>query len=159
MDISLEIKKAVPEHVAKIGKIAYQVALLHYQNEPNEFRKPTLKGQTEYIAKTIKEKNALVLDACSGEKIVGYVIIYFNTLPNEYFKFNKRAFIGSIAVDKNYHGKGIGTALLKSAEEAVKKKKISVMEMDVYTFNTDAEKLYNKLGYKDIKSYKKKILS
>ena len=152
------ITKATIENAVEIGKIAHQVALLHYQNAPDEFKKPTLKGQTEYIEKSIADKNALILKAETDEKIVGYVIVYFNTLPKQYFHFEKRAFIGSIAVDENYRGQGIGTALLESAEKAAKEKKISVVEMDVYTFNKKADKLYNKLGYKDIKHYKKKVL-
>lgn len=147
------------DNAEKIGKIAYQVALLHYQSAPNEFKKPTLKGQTDYIKKSIADKDVLVLNACLNEDVVGYVVVYFNTLPKEYFHFEKRAFIGSIAVDEKHRGKGIGTALLQSVEHEVKKKKISVVEMDVYTFNQKAEKLYNKLGYKDIKHYKKKILN
>ena len=152
------ISKAVIENADEIGKIAYQVALLHYQNAPDEFKKPTLKNQTEYIKKSIADKNVLVLNAKKDEKIVGYVIVYFNTLPKEYFCFEKRAFIGSIAVDENYRGQGIGTALLQAVETQAKKKKIFVVEIDVYTFNQYAEKLYNKLGYQDIKHYKKKIL-
>ena len=153
------IIKATPVDANEIGKIAYQVALLHYQNAPDEFKKPTLKNQTDYIKKSIADKNVLVLCAKSDEKTVGYVVVYFNTLPKEYFHFEKRAFIGSIAVDENYRGQGVGTALLKAVETAVKKKKISALEIDVYTFNQDAEKLYNKLGYKDIKYYKQKILN
>lgn len=152
------ITKAVIENADEIGKIAYQVALLHYQNAPDEFKKPTLKNQTEYIKKSIADKNVLVLNAKKDEKIVGYAIVYFNTLPKEYFCFEKRAFIGSIGVDENNRGQGVGTALLQAAEKEVLKKKISTVEMDVYIFNQDAEKLYNKLGYKDIKHYKKKIL-
>ena len=154
----LKITKAKQPDSNEIGKIAYQVALLHYQNAPDEFKKPTLKDQTEYIKKSIDDKDVLVLKAVLDKKIVGYVVVYFNTLPKKYFQSNKRAFIGSIAVDENYRGKGIGTALLKAAETATKKKKISVIEINVYTFNSNAEKLYDKLGYKDIKHYKKKIL-
>ena len=132
---------------------------MHHKSAPDEFKRPTLKNQTEYIKKSIVDKDVLVLNACLDEKIVGYVVVYFNTLPKEYFYFEKRAFIGSIAVDEKYRRNGIGTALMKRVEYEAQKRKISVVEIDVYTFNSDAERLYNKLGYKDMKHYKKKVLN
>lgn len=154
----INVLKASAKDASKIGKIAYQVAQIHYQQTDKEFKKPTLKSQTEYISSSIADKDILVLKAQIGDKIVGYVVVYFNTYPAKHFQFNKRAFIGSIGVDKNHQQKGIGKALLKGVEEEVKKRKISVIEIDYYVFNKAAGKLYKNSGYEEKKSYMHKFI-
>ena len=152
------VSSAKLDNAVKIGEIAFQSALLHYQAVPSEFQEPTLAGQIDYIRKSISDKKILVLKAELNGQIVGYVVVYFNTYPKQYFKFSKRGFIGSIGVDKNCRGQGVGKALLNEVEKEMKKRKISVLEIDVYTFNQTAEKLYDNVGYEDIKHYKRKFI-
>lgn len=154
----IKVTQATIEDASTIGDIAYQVAQAHYQQTKKEFKKPTHKSQTEYIQKSILDKNILVLKALIEDKIVGYVVVYFNTYPKEYFQFNKRAFIGSIGVDKNYQRQGVGKALLKAVEGKAKKRRFSVVEIDYYAFNKAAETLYSLCGYKTKKIYVNKII-
>ena len=154
----ITITEAVPSDATKIGKIAWQVAKTHFRQTEKEFKKPTLVSQTGYIRKSINDKDILVLKAQMDNEIVGYVVVYFNTYPVKYFQFNKRAFIGSIGVDENHQRQGVGKALLKGVEEAVKKRKISVVEIDYYTFNKAAENLYKSVGYQEKKCYLYKFI-
>ena len=154
----IRLLKASAKDASKIGKIAYQVAQIHYQQTDKEFKKPTLKSQTEYISASIADKDILVLKAQIENEIVGYVVVYFNTYPAKHFQFNKRAFIGSIGVDENHQQKGVGKALLKGVEEEVKKRKISIIEIDYYVFNKAAGKLYKNCGYEEKKSYMHKFI-
>jgi len=154
----IKVTRAVVEDALKIGDIAYQVGQIHYQQTKKEFKKPTRKSQTEYIQKSILDKNVLVLKALIEDKIAGYVVVYFNTYPKEHFQFNKRAFIGSIGVDKKDQQKGVGKALLKAVENEAKKRHISVVEIDYYAFNKAAAALYTHCGYKTKKVYVNKFI-
>ena len=154
----ITISKARLIDADEIGSIAFQTAQIHYKSVQNEFKKPTLKTQIGYIKKSIENKDILVLKANIRKQIVGYVVVYINTYPKAYFKHNKRAFIGSIGVDENFRGQGVGKALLTGVEKEVKKCGISVIEIDVYTFNQVAEKLYHSCGFEDIKHYKRKFI-
>ena len=154
----IKIAQASLEDVSEIGKIAYQVSLIHYKQVKKEFKKPTLKSQINYIRKSILDKNVFVLKALIDHNLVGYVVVYFNTYPVEYFQFYKRAFIGDIGVDENCQRCGVGKALLNAVEKVAKKNHISVIEIDYYTFNTAAENLYRKCGYKEKKRYMRKFV-
>ena len=154
----ITVSCARQKDATQIGEIAFQTAEIHYQSLKNEFKKPTKKAQIDYIRKSILDPDLLVLKAEMEKKIAGYAVVYFNTYPEQYFKFSKRAFIGSIGVDENARGQGVGKALLKGIESEIKKRGISVVEIDVYTFNKSAEKLYDSLGYEDIKNYKRKFI-
>lgn len=155
----IKVIKATSADAVQIGKIAYQVAEIHYQQVKKEFKKPTLKSQTEYVRHSILGKDILVLKAELNDAIAGYVVVYFNTYPVMHFQFNKRAFIGSIGVDKNYQHQGVGKALLKAVEAVAKRRKISVIELDYYSFNSAAEKLYKSCGYQEKKCYMRKFVA
>ena len=154
----IQVTIATADDIVPIGKIAYQVAAVHYRQTAKEFKKPTITSQTAYIRESIADKDILVLKAQIEGVVVGYVIVYFNTYPSKYFCFNKRAFIGSIGVDKNYKRQGVGKALLKAVENRVKKRNIYVVEVDYYSFNTAAEVLYKCCGYKEKKRYMEKFI-
>ena len=156
--INIQVTKATEDDVPAIGKIAFQVAQIHARQTQKEFKKPTLKSQTTYIRKSVSDATVLVLKATTDNIIAGYAVVYFNTYPTDYFQFSKRAFIGSIGVDKAYQRRGIGRALLHAVEKEAKKRHISVVEVDYYTFNTAAENLYNRCGYQATKTYMRKVL-
>ena len=154
----IKVTEAVIEDATQISEIAYSVARIHYKQTQKEFKKPTLKTQADYVRQCISDDDILILKAKIQDEIVGYVVVYFNTFPDKYFQFNKRAFIGSMGVDKNHHRQGVGKALLTAVEIEVKKRHISVVEVDYYTFNRAAERLYKTAGYTENKRYMRKFI-
>ncbi len=145
----ITVSKAEPSDTEALGNISHQVSLLHYRKVEKEFTEPKLENDITYLNDCIKDDNSFVLKATVANKPVGYIITHINTYPEQHFKYTKKGLIGSIGVDENYRGQGIGTALIKAAEEELKKQGITVMEINVYSFNESAEKLYERLGYKD----------
>ena len=47
-------------------------------------------------------------------------------------------------------GKGIGYVAIKYFEEQIKKEGLKRIELGVFEFNKQAQKLYQKMGYKEI---------
>ncbi len=156
--MAVEIRQATESDASGIVKIFHQVSVLHYQNVEREFVLPELKDEEKYIAETINNKNAVLFVAEENKKISGYLILYIMTYPADFFADTKKGFIGSIGVDENCRGKGVGTKMLNAAEDYLRKNGICVFETDVFVFNEGAERLYNRFGFRDIKRYKRKIL-
>ena len=77
----------------------------------------------------------------------GSVLVDIISSPNGE---DKKAFIFSLNVEEEYRGKGIGTALLKHAEEYIKNQSIHVVELEwvsptpLWVYN-----MYIKNGYKE----------
>ena len=67
-----------------------------------------------------------------------------------YKKEEGTAWIGITIGEKEAQGKGIGYAALTFLETELKKQGIKRIELGVFAFNTNAQKLYKKLGYKEI---------
>ena len=60
--------------------------------------------------------------------------------------FVKKGHVVSVAVLDNFRGSGIGSALVEEAFKGVKEKQCDEMDLEVRCSNTDAVRLYEKLG-------------
>lgn len=60
------------------------------------------------------------------------------------------AWIGITIGEPQGRGKGIGKEAIQYLEEEIKKQGLKRIELGVFEFNTQAQKLYKKMGYKEI---------
>lgn len=144
--------------VVAIAPIAYAVSKIHTQSIPREFTEPTEESNIEYIRKSIENQNTEVIKAEKDGVICGYLVLYIDEYPKEFFVDSKRGFVGSIGVDEHCRGQGVGILMIQYAENILRERGIKVFNIDVYCFNQVAEKLYDRLGFEDIKHFKRKIL-
>ena len=82
--------------------------------------------------------------ACAGDDVVGELTL--QTFPNA--PRRKHAATIFMAVRDDWQGKGVGTALMQAAVEMADKwLNIARLELDVYTDNEPAVRLYKKFGF------------
>ena len=96
------------------------------------------------IDEMLKRGNYQIFVACDGDKVVGYIgcVSYLAfELDNEGMK------IIALAVSKEYHRKGIGTKLLKTAEQWAKENNIEVILLNSGLLRLDAHVFYESQGY------------
>ncbi len=96
------------------------------------------------IDEMLKRGNYQIFVACDGDKVVGYVgcVSYLAfELDNEGMK------IIALAVSKEYRRKGIGTQLLKTAEQWAKENNIEVILLNSGLPRKDAHTFYESQGY------------
>lgn len=96
------------------------------------------------INEMMKRGNYQVFVVCDGDKVVGYVgcVSYLAfELENEGMK------IIALAVSKEYRRKGIGTQLLKTAEQWAKENNIEVILLNSGLQREDAHVFYESQGY------------
>lgn len=55
-----------------------------------------------------------------------------------------------IFIDANYRGMGIGTTILNACEKELKVEGFKAISLHVYSHNTQAYRLYKKLGYQEV---------
>lgn len=85
-----------------------------------------------------------VLVAKDGDQFVGYASIFFA----RFRKMKANAYL-VLAVSANYHGQGIGTKLMQTAEKISHKQGIRRLELEVFAKNTRAHQLFKRLGYQE----------
>lgn len=67
-----------------------------------------------------------------------------------YKKESGTAWIGITIGEESGRGKGIGFLALQHLEEQIKRQGLNRIELGVFEFNTNAIRLYQKLGYREI---------
>jgi ribosomal protein S18 acetylase RimI-like enzyme len=89
-----------------------------------------------------------------GERMVNFVAMrdekmlgYLNLVLGGQSKFKGNAYVAQVAVSNEMRGQGIGTELLKTAEQYAKNRGAHRLELEVFQKNTGAIKLYERLGY------------
>ena len=91
------------------------------------------------IAKLTTTENAVAKVAIIEGKVVGYYSFY---------QILDEADVNNIAVDSAWQNKGIGTALMSDMIEECKGRGIASITLEVGANNIVAQKLYEKLGFR-----------
>jgi ribosomal-protein-alanine N-acetyltransferase len=99
----------------------------------------TLGRKFENTIVAVKNPQAEVHIAVAGEEVIGITIIAMN-VPLI------RGYIGALAVHKNCRDRGIGSQLLRFAEERILRESPNVF-LCVSSFNVDARRFYERHGY------------
>jgi len=139
----IKIREICPEDAAAFLK------LLNRLDEETEFRayepgerKTTAAKQKKIIENVLLSGNSTILLAESGDKLLGYL----DAIGGSYNR-NKHSVHITIAILKEYTGKGIGKLLFKKLDEWALSKNIHRLELCVFTYNEPGIKLYLKYGY------------
>ncbi len=81
----------------------------------------------------------------SGEENIGYLILTYS-FSVEYG--GRDALIDELYIKQNFRNKGIGTEALKFIENGCRTIGINAVHLQVKKFNSDAKRLYERIGYK-----------
>ncbi|WP_240664330.1 GNAT family N-acetyltransferase [Methanosarcina sp. MSH10X1] len=82
-------------------------------------------------------------------QVIGYSIYYILLTPS-FRGFKKKSVICSIAIDRNFRGRGFGEILLKESIQEMRQNKITSVLLYVNIKNISAIKLYEKLDFRII---------
>ena len=85
-----------------------------------------------------------IIVATQRDRIVGYV----NPVVDQ-----KEAWVGGLGVIPSHRGQGVGTKLMEAAEEAVRRRGVDEMILEVIEGNSSATRLYTTMGYVEHRSY------
>ncbi|MBO5039164.1 MAG: GNAT family N-acetyltransferase [Alphaproteobacteria bacterium] len=158
MSEDVEILIANIEDAEDIAQIARDVGKMHEEALPEYFLPRELAYDLDMIRKMIEGELSEVFKAVVGGKICGFLTLSVFNRPANLFVYSKYGCIGDIGVDEFYRDRGIGTLLIQTAEDWCRSKGIKAMELGVFAFNENAKRLYEKLEYKELTTYRFKFL-
>ena len=94
--------------------------------------------------------NSIIYVAEVDENPVGFISLRIESKVEEILSPNiKCVFVSDFIVNSEFRGKGIGRLLMAKADEYAKEKNISYIKLSVFSANTNAKEIYNKLGFED----------
>lgn len=105
-----------------------------------------------YIGRVLrKDENLGILVAKEDKDVVGYIVVGVDKWRSEIFGFSW-GHIVSLAVDPSYHGRGIGSTLIASGLDWLKKKGVKYAEVLTDQNNIAAIRAYEKNNFRVIYS-------
>ena len=174
-DSHIEIKLGIPE------EMRHQAAIICYEGFRSQMEL-LVGSQQKGIALLEQSLDLeLALMALQQGRLVGFVGLQYENRPFFRFKrshftqelgflrgllvyllFNlfatqilpQEMFINVIVVDASVRGKGIGTSLMQSVFEITQQNQFHAVVLDVIDTNPDARRLYERLGFKPVRTRK-----
>lgn len=140
------IRELLPNDYDEVLKLDYQIHEIHLKNRPDIYNdeNPLPYG---YFNRIINSGYNYVYEI--NGKIVGLIIGVINeSIDIPIYKKRKVLFIDDLVVDKNYRHQEIGTKLYLTVKKKALENHLDGIELNVWSFNKDALKFYEKIGLK-----------
>jgi ribosomal protein S18 acetylase RimI-like enzyme len=154
--MSITINKADDSHAAiigTIGKKSFRRAFQHLFNNKEELLEylEITYGPVK-LAKSLQDEDNVYLLALFEGEPAGFAKIKKYSL-NEHIESVAQMELQKIYVLQEYHGNGIGSALLKEVKNIAKEVCPDYIWLDTHIGNDNAIRLYEKNGFKKIGKY------
>ena len=155
----MKIRKMKINDYESVQKLQHQAYVLHSNARPDLYIKNANSFNFEYFVEQLNSKSTINLVYEENKEIVGILLAQYKKQSKVPFVRKRNViFIDSVVVEKNYHKMGIGRRMMEYLEHIAKKKKVESIELNVYSFNKDAQKFYKALGMSEKSSiYEKKL--
>lgn len=119
-------------------------------SEMNSYYIKEAKQDVSFIKMAMNSEDYKLFVAEEDKKVVGFIVASIS----ETNKFNcivehRFLYIIDLYVDKNYRGKKIATKLIDKAFTYAREKDLDHVELSVLSENAGAQKLYEKLGFRE----------
>lgn len=139
--------------IASIGKKSFRAAFEHLFNSREElFEYLEYTYDPVKLARSIRKENNVYFLACSDGEAVGFTKVKKHSL-NDQIESVAQMELQKIYVLPQYHGKGIGTALLKEVKNLAREIDPDYIWLDTHKSNHKAVRLYEKNGFQIMGNY------
>ena len=145
----MHILRASTEHLDDIVSLNRAVQNLHVEQEPRYFRPFDEAAVTEFIRNALGDPSVTFLLAVAGEKPLGYALLRVQDRAAHVYSLPRRFVeLEQIAVGPDSRKQGVGAALIDEAFAVAKSLGFCDLELSVWDFNQDAQRLFQRKGFK-----------
>ena len=142
------------------NKLLCQVLMVHHNGRPDIFKAGCKKYTDEELQSIILDNKTPIFVAVDEEnQVAGYAFCIFQQHINNNILTDVRTlYIDDLCVDEKKRGMGIGTALFEYIVAYAKENGCYNVELNVWSFNKDAIRFYEKCGMVPQKTIMEMIL-
>jgi ribosomal protein S18 acetylase RimI-like enzyme len=142
------IRRATIADLPAICDLAQDLNALHHAAWPNLFAAPAQPSiDIAHWRQSIDGKDQAAFVALEEGATVAFLSMTVATDRHSLLQTVRFARVNSVCVAPALRGRGIGHALMAAAEEWGRKQGAADMRLVVWSFNQDAIRLYEELGY------------
>jgi ribosomal protein S18 acetylase RimI-like enzyme len=141
-------REATAEDLPFLCELGGQVNALHHAAWPHIFAAPGApERDRDHWLQGVGGESAATFVAEDGGLIIGFVSVNVVTEAHSLMKALRYARIGSVVVDANHRGRGVGSTLMALAQEWAVHRGAEEMRLNVWAFNKSAMSMYADMGY------------
>ena len=144
-----EIRSAGPEDADAMTLLEHESAIHHAAVDPDRWRVPPLEDVAEHRRHWNRAKpRSEGLVAVADGRVVGMLELWLERPRGVGGARIPRVTVDlGVSVDRDWRGRGVGTALMRAAEDWARAHGAERMVLDLASKNDGARRLYDRLGY------------
>lgn len=148
----MEIRRANLNDYSQLCGLFEEVDELHRQAMPEVFKRPSGPARSRsYLNRLLADKNAALLVAEEKGELLGLLHIFVQEVKDiPLLKPRKLVFVENLVVKKGFRKKGIGKKLMQEGVNWTLSQGASLIELNVWEFNQEARKFYQKLDFETL---------
>lgn len=144
------IRPATTVDLPALGRLGALLVAAHYGFDRERFIVPKgdlSRGYASFLASELERDEVVILVAERASTIVGYV--YAGIEPHSWKELRDAAgFIHDVAVEESARGRGIATALVEAASQALERRGVPRVMLWSAERNAVAQRLFERLGFR-----------
>ena len=148
--MNVEIRKALPQdHAAGVRRLSEQIAAQHLAGRPQTFRADRKHyEEADFLQLLTQEDRPIFVAADDSARVVGYAFCILQRLENHpALRDCTFLHVDDLCVDEACRRQGIGRKLLDTASAHAKENRASYIDLNVWDFNEDAIRFYERCGF------------
>lgn len=138
MEIRIANEKDIDNNLLKVYIEGFN---LHYKNRKDIFLEKTDEELKKDLINILNNPDEMIFVIDLNNKIIGYATFQCKN------KVSNSVWIDEIIIDENYRNQGYGKKLIDELSIFAKKHNCQRIELNCWSFNRDALKFYEKIGF------------
>ncbi len=126
----------------------HQIAVAQHEHLNHDLERGWAIRRERYVREL--GRGGAILRAHRGGRLVGYCALSLQPRPSETFSSMAAVMVITLTVDEAERGRGVGSALLRAAEDAAHGLGADTLGLEVMPGNDRARGLYERLGFEPV---------
>ena len=143
--MTINTRKAERSDYIQFKNLMIQLQQHHINLRPDVYRMSEDFFTEATFDKLLEECSVLVAE--ENSEIIGAVSYSIMDMKAAIIHPFKSLWISDLVISQNHRGKGTGTMLMEKVKEIAKENGVDRIQLNVSSYNTDAVKLYEKMGF------------
>ena len=154
------IRPAAPQDAPQVLQLLEHIKQFHQQLRPDVFRAGGSKYSIAEVAELFCDPGkAVFVAADSDDRVLGYIICILRVKKDHpMFLDGSELYIDDLCVAPEARRQGVARQLMQAAEVYANEQHCQLLTLNVWAGNSDAEELYQALGYRTQRRILEKIL-
>jgi len=145
----MKIIRATAKYIDDIARLNNVVQELHVAREPGLFRPVDAAAVREGVRTALEDPAVTFLLAVEDEAPLGYALVRICERPENAYRASRTFLeLDQIAVAPDARKRGVGSALIDAAFALAQSLDIPAVELSVWHFNDEAQRLFSRKGFK-----------